>query len=115
MIGTKLREWAVAKGLTPDNEYSYRSSHEAMIGNESLTRDQVRNLHRFAVFFERYLINRGGVLKDDNETGLVYSAARPAADIVADLSARAVFAIGRIYFQRTYAIAAPPARQVALQ
>ena len=115
MIGTKLREWAVAKGLTPDNEYSYRSSHEAMIGNESLTRDQVRNLHRFAVFFERYLINRGGVLKDDNETGLVYSAARPAADIVADLSARAVFAIGRIYFQRTYATAAPPARQVALQ
>ena len=94
MIGTKLRDWAVAKGFTPDNEYSYRSSHEAMIGNENLTKDQVRNLHRFAVFFERYLINRGGVLKDDSRTGLLYNGARSVANIVADLSARTVFAIG---------------------
>jgi hypothetical protein len=115
MIGTKLREWAVAKGLTPDNEYSYRSSHEAMIGNENLTKDQVRNLHRFAVFFERYLINRGGVLKDDSRTGLLYSGARALANIVADLSARTVFAVGRSYFERAYTVAEPPAGQAALQ
>ena len=115
MIGTKLRDWAVAKGLTPDNEYSYRNSHEAMIGNETLTKDQVRNLHRFAVFFERYLINRGGVLKDYNRTGLLYNGARSVANIVADLSARAVFAIGRGYFERAYTAAEPPAGQVALQ
>ena len=102
MIGTKLRDWAIARGLTPDNEYSYRSSHEAMIGNDNLAKDQVRALHRFATLFERYLINRGGVLKDDNRCGLIYSGARSAANVIADLAARAAFAIGRIYFQRVY-------------
>ncbi len=115
LIGTKLRDWAVAKGLTPDNEYSYRSSHEAMIGNENLTKDQVRKLHEFAVFFERYLVNRGGMLKDDNRPGLLYNGARSVANIVADLSARAVFAVGRSYFERAYTVAEPPARQAALQ
>jgi anaerobic magnesium-protoporphyrin IX monomethyl ester cyclase len=102
MIGTKLRDWAIAKGLTPDNEYSYRSSHEAMIGNDNLTKDQVRTLHRFATLFERYLINRGGVLKDDNRGGLIYGAARSTANIIADLAARVTFAIGRSYFQHVY-------------
>jgi radical SAM superfamily enzyme YgiQ (UPF0313 family) len=115
LIGTKLRDWAVSRGLTTNHEYAYRSSHEAMIGNENLTKDQVQSLHRFALFFERYLINRGGVLKDENRTGLFYRGARSLADLVAGLSARTVFAIGRSYFERTYMVAMPPARQGALE
>ena len=115
MIGTKLRAWAVSKGLTPDDEYAYRNSHEAMIGNENLSKEQVKALHRFAVIFERYLINRGGVLKDENRKDMGYSAARSIADFAASLSAKAFFAIGRSYFEHAYTVTAPPAGQGALQ
>jgi len=113
LVGTKLRDWAVAKGLTTDHEYSYRSSHEAMIGNENLTMHHVQRLHRFAVFFERYLINRGGIFKDENRDGLFYNGARLVADLVARLSALTVFGIGRTYFEHECAGTAPPARQMA--
>ena len=102
LIGTKLREWAVANGQTTEDEYAYKNSHEAMMGNENLTKRQIETLHRFAMFFERYLINRGGVLKDENRKGLVYNNARSLADFVADVSAKTIFAIGRNHFQRTY-------------
>jgi radical SAM superfamily enzyme YgiQ (UPF0313 family) len=115
MVGTKLREWAVSRGLTSDNEYAYRSSHEAMIGNENLTKEQIRRLHRFALFFQRYLINRGGVLKDENRKGLFYSALRSMADFTAEMSANMVFAVGRTHFERAYALTLPPAGQGALQ
>jgi hypothetical protein len=61
------------------------------------------------------LINRGGVLKDDNRGGLIYSGARSAANIIAGLAARTAFAIGRSYVQRVYTAAEPPAGQAALQ
>jgi anaerobic magnesium-protoporphyrin IX monomethyl ester cyclase len=102
-IGTKLRAWAVAEGLTPEDEYAYISSHEAMIGNKDLTKSQVAALLRFAQFFERYLINRGGILKDQGRRGFLYGGARVLADRVADLSARAVFTIGRGRFERSAA------------
>jgi len=100
MIGTKLRNWAVANGLTPDDAYSYRSSHEAMMGNENLSKAQVETLHRFALFLERYLLNRGGILKDDARAGAMYGAARTAVNIGATVCARVIFAIGRARFQR---------------
>jgi anaerobic magnesium-protoporphyrin IX monomethyl ester cyclase len=103
LIGTKLRDWAVAQGLTSEDEYAYKSSHEAMIGNENLTRNQIERLHRFAMFFERYLINRGGILKDEKRRGLLYHGARSIADFVAELSAKTIFTIGRSHFQRAYA------------
>jgi len=105
LIGTKLRDWAVSIGLTGDDEYSYRNSHEAMIGNENLSKAQVEALHRFALFLQRYLINRGGILKDDNRRGLLYGTARAAANFSADLCAKAIFAIGRMKFERSLPVA----------
>lgn len=102
LIGTKLRDWAIANGQTTEDEYAYRSSHEAMMGNENLTKSQIDKLHRFAMFFERYLINRGGVLKDENRNDLLYRGARSFADFVAKLSAKTLFIVGRSHFQRAY-------------
>ena len=100
LIGTKLRDWAVSNGLTPDDEYSYRSSHEAMMGNENLSKAQVQALHRFAFFLERYVLNRGGILKDETRGGLIYGTARRLADFAAGASAKVIFAIGSFRFQR---------------
>lgn len=105
MIGTKLRDWAVSSGLTPDNEYAYQSSHEAMMGNENLSKAQVQTLHRFAYFLQRYLLNRGGILKDETRPGLIYGAARTGANFMAFICAQIVFAIGRARFQRAPATA----------
>jgi len=105
MVGTKLRDWAISSGLTIDDQYSYRSSHEVMIGNENLSKAQVEALHRFALFLQRYLINRGGILKDDNRRGLLYGTARAAANFSADLCAKAIFAIGRMKFERSLPVA----------
>jgi anaerobic magnesium-protoporphyrin IX monomethyl ester cyclase len=102
-IGTKLRAWAVAEGLTPDDEFAYVNSHEAMIGNEHLTKEQVAAMLRFAQFFERYIINRGGVLKDENRKDVVYSAGRLLADVAARIVGRTVFTVGHTYLQRTCA------------
>jgi hypothetical protein len=115
LIGTKLRAWAVSRGLTTDDDYSYRTSHEAMIGNENLTKEQVAALHKFAVLFERFLMNRGGLLKDETRNGWPYTAARSAADTFAGFAARTIFAIGRSYFVRAYTVTAPPAGQAAAQ
>ncbi len=105
-IGTKLRTWAIARGLTPEDEYAYINSHQAMMGNENLTKGQVAALLRFAQFFERYLINRGGILKDENRSELPYSAARSLADTTAHLAARTIFTVGQGYLQRAHLRAA---------
>jgi hypothetical protein len=110
LIGTKLRTWAVSAGLASESELSYRTSHEAVIGNENLTTEQVAALHRFAMFFEKYLINRGGILKDESRTGWLYGAARRAADGCATIAASAIFAISRSRFQRAHAQRAAPVR-----
>lgn len=109
-MGTKLRAWAVTNNLTPDNEYSYRSSHEAMMGNGNLTLDQVRGLHHFAQFLQRYLINRGGILKDENRSGFLYGTARTLANWASAIAARTAFAIGRVYFELAYREVPPPAQ-----
>lgn len=105
MIGTKLRDWAVSSGLTPDNEYSYRSSHETMMGNENLTKAQVQTLHRFAVFLQRYLLNRGGILKDETRPGLIYGIARNMANVTSAICAKFIFEIGRARYQRALSTA----------
>ena len=100
VIGTKLRAWAVEQDLVTPDEYAYVNSHEVTIGNENLTREQVEALHKFAKFFERYLINRGGVLKDDKQKGVIRAQARAALDYATGLSAEMIFAIGRGRFDR---------------
>lgn len=104
-IGTKLREWAVGRGLATEDEYAYVNSHEAMMGNENLSRRQIEALLRFAQFFERYLINRGGVLKDGNRSDPVYRVLRSCADMVSSVAARVIFAVGRGRFERAYSTA----------
>lgn len=99
-IGTKLREWAVSQGLITATEYAYINSHEATVGNENLSKREVERLHHLAKFFERYLINRFGILKDVNRTGAFYSVARTAADVVTDGIARMLFTLGRLGLQR---------------
>jgi radical SAM superfamily enzyme YgiQ (UPF0313 family) len=99
-IGTPLRQWAITQGFATEDEYAYISSHVPTMGNENLTKEQVAALHRFAKFFERYLMNRGGILKDESRRGVVYRSGRAVADRVADLSARAIFAWGRNRFAR---------------
>lgn len=100
-IGTKLREWAVGQGLVTASEYAYVNSHEATVGNGSLSKQEVEALHRFAKFFERYLINRFGILKDDNRRDAVYRLAHQSADWVTAVVARAAFAMGRRWLERT--------------
>jgi len=114
LIGTKLRAWAVSKGLATEDDYAYRNCHEATTGNENLTREQVASLYKFAVFFERFLMNRGGILKDATRTGLLYRNARAFADWAAGLVSRTVFAICRSLFERSYSMPAPPQGQGAL-
>lgn len=103
LIGTKLRDWAVSKGFTTHDEYSYNTSHEAMIGNENLTKSQVAALLRFANLLERYVINRGGILKDDNRKELLYAAAKRVVDFASYLSGHTLFLVGRNHFHRVYA------------
>ena len=100
LMGTQLRTWAISNGFTTDDEYSYRSSHEATMGNENLTKQQIEALLRFALLFERYLINRRGILKDETRHGIVYNSVQAAADIAAGICAKAIFAIGRPWFRR---------------
>ena len=102
-IGTKLRQWAVERGLTGEDDYAYVNSHQANVGNENLSRAQIERLHRFAKIFERFLLNRGGILKDQNRRDLWYRSARTLADAVAASSARLLFAMGRNHFERAYA------------
>jgi hypothetical protein len=100
LVGTELRDCALGQGLVVEDDYAYRSSHEAMIGNENLTKDQVAALHRFTLFLERYLLNRGGVLKDATRTDRIYTTARRVADAIGHGSARLAFAIARSRFEQ---------------
>lgn len=97
-VGTKLREWAVAEGLVSESAYAYRNSHETMMGNGEMGVDQIRSLHRFAKFMERYLINRGGMLKDETRSGALYQGARLVADRASELAARGAFSLARRHF-----------------
>ena len=106
-IGTKLREWAVARGLVTPDEYAYVSSHSTMMGNENLSKEQVQSLLRFAQFIQNYLINRKGILKDESHRGPVYRTAKALADLATDAAARVAFALGRRRFERWTNASAP--------
>jgi anaerobic magnesium-protoporphyrin IX monomethyl ester cyclase len=98
-IGTKLRQWSVERGLATEDEYSYISSHQATTGNENLSKAQVESLYGFAVWIER-LMNRRGILKDVNRSGLFYAVGRTMANGASSLTAGLLFAIGKLYFRR---------------
>lgn len=100
-IGTKLRDWAVAQGLVADDDYAYINSHSVMIGNENLSKEQVRSLYRFARFFQVFLLNRKGILKEDRPSKL-HRMAKSMVDALSNRLARVIFALGRFWFDRGY-------------
>jgi anaerobic magnesium-protoporphyrin IX monomethyl ester cyclase len=104
-VGTKLRDWAVSQGWVADDQYAYVNSHEILMGNENLSKAQLRPLLRFAQFIQTYLINRRGLLKDETRREPVYRAARQLADFVGAGLARTVFSVGREYYKRRLALA----------
>ncbi len=101
-IGTKLRDWAVSQELVAEDEYAYINSHDVMIGNGNLSKKQVQSLLHFAQFFQNYIINRKGILKDGNRPGRVYQSAKSLADLASSRTANAVFAFGKRYFERRF-------------
>lgn len=105
-IGTKLRAWAIEHGLTQEDEYAYISSHEVQIGNGNLTKEQVQALHRFAQFFQHYLINRKGILKDSHMPNPLHRAARNLADAISRPTAQAIYAVGKWQIERRFQTAA---------
>lgn len=99
-IGTKLHQWATGHGFIPADRYQIISSHEGSTGNENLSAAQVHSLHRFAQILQNNLINRRGLLKDESRTGILYRAARRAADHVCWAAAGACLAAASLYFGR---------------
>jgi anaerobic magnesium-protoporphyrin IX monomethyl ester cyclase len=98
-IGTKLRDWAVAHGLATEDEYAYVNSHQVWIGNENLSKEQVKTLYRFARFFQTCLLNRKGLLKQDHPLG-GYRFLKSAADLSSDWIAQTVFRFGSLWLRR---------------
>jgi radical SAM superfamily enzyme YgiQ (UPF0313 family) len=101
-VGTKLRDWAIEQGLVDDNEYAYVNSHEVIVGNENLSKKQIGSLYRFAMIFEKHLLNRHSILKEDGHTSRFYRLAKMVADRASESLARAVFALGTIWFLKLH-------------
>ncbi len=107
-IGTKLRDWAIERGLAEKDDYAYISSHEAIMGNENLSVSEVYAVHRFAQRIQNYLINRKGILKRTGNVSGVYRILEASADLGCDLTAKAAIAAGRIWFGRNVAARRQP-------
>jgi hypothetical protein len=112
-IGTRLHDWAVGHGFVAPDHYRIVSSHEGSMGNENLTPRQVHELHRFAQFLQRNLINRRGILKNENRHDPAYVTLKRIADGVCWVGARAAFALGQRYFRHRIKPAAPAAPAVS--
>jgi anaerobic magnesium-protoporphyrin IX monomethyl ester cyclase len=100
-IGTKLRDWAVQHGLAAEDEYAYINSSVATMGNETLSRQQVDALHRFAHILQEYFINRKGFLKDEARSGSLRRTAKSISDIASYQAARRLYRLGKWHFERT--------------
>jgi uncharacterized radical SAM superfamily protein len=100
-IGTKLRDWALERGLTTPDKYAYISSHAVQMGNENLSERDVQSLLKFGQFFQRNLINRGGVLKNHRAPGRSRRMATVWADAGSRWGARAAYSVGSRVLERT--------------
>jgi radical SAM superfamily enzyme YgiQ (UPF0313 family) len=98
-IGTKLRAWAVSNGLAAEDEYAYVNSHEVWMGNDHLSKTQVKALYHFARFFQTYLLNRKGILKQD-QPSIPYRFSKWLADRACDCVAFVTFRFGSLWFGR---------------
>ena len=98
-IGTKLRDWAVSHGLAAEDEYAYVNSHEVWMGNDHLSKGQVKALYHFARFFQTYLLNRKGILKRHDKS-ILYRIPKAIADGICDVIAFVTFRFGSLWLQR---------------
>jgi anaerobic magnesium-protoporphyrin IX monomethyl ester cyclase len=105
-IGTKLRDWALERGLTSPDKYAYVNSHGVQMGNGTLSEREIQALLRFAQFFQRKLINRGGVLKDHRAPGRGRRLATVLADRTSHLTAQALYSLGSRRLRRQIPLAA---------
>jgi anaerobic magnesium-protoporphyrin IX monomethyl ester cyclase len=101
-VGTKLRDWAIEQGLVKDDEYAYVNSHEVIVGNENLSKEQISSLYRFAQILQNYLINRRGIFKEDGHTSPLYRLAKAVADTASESLASVFFACGRVWFLKRH-------------
>jgi anaerobic magnesium-protoporphyrin IX monomethyl ester cyclase len=100
-IGTKLRDWAIERGLAEKDDYAYISSHEAIMGNENLSVAQVHMLHRLAQSIQNYLVNRKGILKSVEQKSALYKTAQRGADFACGITARAIIFGAKAWFSRS--------------
>lgn len=105
--GTPLHDWAVERGFVAPDFYQIVSSHVGAMGNEVLTPETVRRLHRFAQFLQNNLVNRRGVLKNEERRDLPYRALKAVADAATGLLARAFVAVGSARLRRALRDAPP--------
>ena len=101
-IGTKLRDWAIEHELVAKDDHSYINSHEAIMGNENLSVEQIRSLLHVAQFIQNYLINRKGFFKSVGKSSPVYQSAKSAADAGCDWAAKLTLAFAKFRFAKKF-------------
>jgi hypothetical protein len=69
------------------------------MGNDHLSKTQVKALYHFARFFQTYLLNRKGILKLDRPS-IPYRFSKWVADKTCDCVAFAAFRFGSLWFGR---------------
>lgn len=70
------------------------------MGNENLSKKQIQSLLHLAQFIQNYLMNRKGILKDDNRTGWVYQSMKSLADSISYYIAHTIFSFRKKHFER---------------
>jgi hypothetical protein len=100
-IGTPMHDWAVKQGFISPDFYQIRNAHSMSPGNENLEPHDIERLHKFARFLQDYLLNRGGMLKNERRSGAAYRSAKWIADALSHRAATVAVKIGRRHFNRT--------------
>jgi anaerobic magnesium-protoporphyrin IX monomethyl ester cyclase len=100
-IGTPMYDWALRERLIEPDFYKILNAHDESVGNENLSGADIKRMHSFAQFLQNHLINRHGILKNENRTSIGYRALKALADLTSNFVALMVFRAGRWHFRRT--------------
>ena len=100
LTGTKLRTWAISRGLIAKEGYNYISAHNVVMGNDNLSKKQIARLLKFAKFLQNNVLNRRGILKNSSRKDFVYRALKSAADHASFMVAKSIFKVGKISLER---------------
>lgn len=97
-IGTKLRDWAIERGLVEKDDLAYVNSHHAIMGNENLSVKQIYQMHRVAQIIQNCLINRKGILKRTGNVSARYRLVESVLDFGCYLVAGAIIFGAKAWF-----------------